>query len=227
MSKSTCSVDECPRPVYGRGWCNKHWQRWRKHGDPQYVAPPKPRPTCSVSECDRVVDARGMCSMHYKRWKAHGDPGYKASAADRFWKRVEKSSGCWLWDKPIQRHGYGRFRNESGVEEPVHRFSFRLHGGVVAPEQDVDHICGVRHCVNPSHLRVASRKQNLENQTVLRSDNTSGYRGVSPRRGRWTARVHHHGKVYVLGDYDTPEEAGEAARLKRLELFTHNDRDRF
>lgn len=30
MSKRTCSVDGCDRPFYGKGWCNMHYQRWRK-----------------------------------------------------------------------------------------------------------------------------------------------------------------------------------------------------
>lgn len=29
-----CSVEECGRKVLARGWCGKHYGRWRKHGDP-------------------------------------------------------------------------------------------------------------------------------------------------------------------------------------------------
>jgi hypothetical protein len=31
-----CSVENCDRPAKARGWCNKHWYRWRAHGDPQW-----------------------------------------------------------------------------------------------------------------------------------------------------------------------------------------------
>lgn len=37
MNKTTCSLaaeDGPCGPVYGHGWCNKHYCRWRKHGDP-------------------------------------------------------------------------------------------------------------------------------------------------------------------------------------------------
>lgn len=34
MSDDTCSVPDCDRGVYARGWCSKHYQRWRSHGDP-------------------------------------------------------------------------------------------------------------------------------------------------------------------------------------------------
>lgn len=36
----------------------------------------------------------------------------------------------------------------------------------------------------------------------------------------------HNGKVIQVGTFDSAEEAGEAVRLKRLNLFTHNDVDR-
>lgn len=29
-----CSVIGCPSSVLARGWCNKHYKRWRQHGDP-------------------------------------------------------------------------------------------------------------------------------------------------------------------------------------------------
>lgn len=34
MAKPTCSVDGCTDPVYRRVWCNAHYLRWRRHGDP-------------------------------------------------------------------------------------------------------------------------------------------------------------------------------------------------
>lgn len=30
-----CSVDGCSNPSKARGWCDKHWSRWRKFGDPE------------------------------------------------------------------------------------------------------------------------------------------------------------------------------------------------
>lgn len=34
MANGTCSIDDCDRPVVGRGWCSAHWNRWSVHGDP-------------------------------------------------------------------------------------------------------------------------------------------------------------------------------------------------
>lgn len=35
MSERTCSVADCDAPTSGRGLCSKHWQRWRRTGDPE------------------------------------------------------------------------------------------------------------------------------------------------------------------------------------------------
>lgn len=29
-----CSIPDCGKPRYLRGWCNAHYLRWRRHGDP-------------------------------------------------------------------------------------------------------------------------------------------------------------------------------------------------
>lgn len=34
LKDQPCSVPECKRPLYRRGWCAGHYQRWKKYGDP-------------------------------------------------------------------------------------------------------------------------------------------------------------------------------------------------
>lgn len=34
MAKAICSIDGCEKPRVGRGWCARHWYRWKTHGDP-------------------------------------------------------------------------------------------------------------------------------------------------------------------------------------------------
>lgn len=29
-----CSIPDCDKPLHARGWCNAHYELWRKHGDP-------------------------------------------------------------------------------------------------------------------------------------------------------------------------------------------------
>jgi hypothetical protein len=35
----TCSVDGCERHVRARGWCARHYDRWRVNGDPVVPRP--------------------------------------------------------------------------------------------------------------------------------------------------------------------------------------------
>ena len=56
----------------------------------------------------------------------------------------------------------------------------------------------------------------LHNQLPSPAHNEKGYRAV----------VGHNGKLHHVGYFDTVEEASAAAEAKRIELFTHNDRDR-
>ena len=77
MSKGTCSIDGCDAPQRSYGWCVKHYERWRKHGDPLFVTYRRRRPdemVCDIDGCGRRHLARGYCSLHYERWKSHGDP---------------------------------------------------------------------------------------------------------------------------------------------------------
>lgn len=78
MSRPECKIDGCSRPSAGRGWCQMHWARWRKHGDPNIVLPKsRPRkypPVCSIEGCEQPHHAHGYCSSHATRFAKWGDP---------------------------------------------------------------------------------------------------------------------------------------------------------
>ena len=182
--------------------------------------------TCSADGCAKEHAARGYCVNHYAVKRRSGelpllDP---RSAEQRFWEKVDKSGGCWKWMAGRTKTGYGQFSLRPGRMVRAHRFAFKSHYGHLP--KIVDHVCGNIICVNPSHLREATQKQNGEHRIGLRSDNSTGFRGVSRKRDKFEAVVVHHGVKYRLGVFDTAAEAGEAARLKRIELYTHNDLDR-
>lgn len=221
---SYCTVAECESEVHGNGWCRKHYLRWYKHGDPNYTRPVRELVSCSVEGCDAVERTRGWCVTHYDRWVRNGTTDlFELSEEDRFWAKVDKSGDCWEWQGGRFETGYGSFifADKQGL---AHRYSFNLHNGYFPPE--VDHRCHNRGCVNPSHLRPATKKLNMENFTGLSSRNKTGYRGVYESGGRFIATVGHAGSTHHVGSFNTASEAGEAARLKRLELHTYNDLDR-
>jgi hypothetical protein len=67
------------------------------------------------------------------------------------------SDSCWIWDGP--RHGAGYGVTPKG--ELAHRVIYELMVGPIPGVQELDHICRQRGCVNPSHLRPVSRRENL------------------------------------------------------------------
>lgn len=79
MGPSECQVEDCGKPSVGRGLCRKHYNRWRKHGDPSVVKPYgwfRDAPPCGVDGCSEPHVAQGYCRTHYRRWKRWGDPLY-------------------------------------------------------------------------------------------------------------------------------------------------------
>lgn len=145
-------------------------------------------------------------------------------AEKRFWSKVDTSGECWLWTAAQNPRGYGMF-NVGGKMGLAHRFAYELLVGPIPPGMLLDHrtICP-KCCVNPAHLRLVDHKQNAENRAAAQGVP----RGVCwhPLTNKWMARVTHNYKSHYVGVFDTLEEAAEAARLKRIELFTHNDLDR-
>lgn len=133
---------------------------------------------------------------------------------------------CWIWTGSTDR-GYG-YVSIPGHRAPfkAHRLAYEFSVGPIPEGLQIDHRCFNRSCVNPSHLRVVTNKQNNEHQR-LKASNTSGYRGVSHARrtGRWRAYVSHNG-VFRSKTFATKEEAAAAAAAMRAELFTHADDDR-
>ena len=140
---------------------------------------------------------------------------------ERLWKKVNKEGPipskcpelgcCWEWMGFRSPQGYGRLRDDSGNTVILHRSVFEIHTGYALNGQDLDHICNNPCCVNPNHLRIATRSQNAYNRKKS-STNTSGFKGVDLARGgnKWQARITVDKSRYQLGTFNTPEEAYQA-----------------
>jgi hypothetical protein len=83
-----------------------------------------------------------------------------ATTAERFWKKVRIKGDCWTWTGSRSEAGYGRLRVGSDVIY-AHRWSYEHYVGMIPDHMEIDHLCGVRHCVNPAHLDVVSHHQNM------------------------------------------------------------------
>lgn len=127
---------------------------------------------CSVAGCDRLGDRlandQRMCTMHVRRWLNHGDPlvsmrGHRPrrDPLERFLEKVSvDASGCWPWVGALKSNGYGSFRGVDHTVVHAHRFSYELFVGPIPEGLALDHLCRVRHCVNPDHLEPVTAREN-------------------------------------------------------------------
>lgn len=70
--------------------------------------------------------------------------------AGKFWALVDVkgTDDCWMWLGRTTEDGYGRHLGQFS-----HRLSLFLSGVPLDSRNDVDHMCGVKGCVSPFHLR--------------------------------------------------------------------------
>jgi hypothetical protein len=159
-----CGIGGCGKPARRRGWCGMHYERWRQHGDPNTVVF-TPASGCTVSDCAGKHAARGYCRKHLDRFKRHGNVLGKNPRDQpetvRFWLHVNTADDCWLWNDGRRPDAYGSFHRDDGKMVGAHRFSYELANGPIPAGLHVLHSCDNPPCVNPAHLSVGTRLDNM------------------------------------------------------------------
>lgn len=87
---------------------------------------------------------------------------------------------------------------------------------------DLDHINRVRTDNRIANLRLVTPSENTFN-AGLRSDNTSGYRGISwdSSRRKWCAYIAVNGKLLHLGRFASIDDAIAARQAAEVKFFGH------
>ena len=82
---------------------------------------------------------------------------------DRFMIQVmpEPNTGCWFWMGFVDQKGYGGAYH-GGRMRYAHRVSVELFRGPIPKGLEIDHLCRVTGCVNPSHLEAVTKYINME-----------------------------------------------------------------
>jgi hypothetical protein len=88
----------------------------------------------------------------------------------QFWRNVDKSGACWLWNGTQDKDGYGSYGNGKCGDTRAHRISWRLaHGMAMIPSgMCVCHSCDNPSCVNPDHLSLGTSRQNTQDAVKKR-----------------------------------------------------------
>lgn len=94
----------------------------------------------------------------------------------------------------------------------LHRLVLRAPAGIEVDHRDRD----TMNC-RRSNLRVATHTQNMRNRSRYRN-NTSGFKGVYPFRGRWRAMIKGDDKRHCLGVHDSARVAAEAYDAAAIRL---------
>lgn len=141
------------------------------------------------------------------------------SDRDRFLAKTERRGACLIWTAATFARGYGAFKVD-GETRRAHRFAYELEYGEIPEGAVLDHSCGARLCVEPTHLRPVSNRENVQYRTGLNRNNTSGHRGVywSKTKGKWVAEVKVNRKKKTRS-FATAMEANEWAEATRRESY--------
>lgn len=79
---------------------------------------------------------------------------------ERFMSYIDINNEHWEWQGKKNNLGYGRFkigRKSFGA----HRIAYKLFVGEIPEGLEIDHLCRVRHCVNPNHLEPVTHAENM------------------------------------------------------------------
>jgi hypothetical protein len=131
LVKLECKVADCHIEAHCRGWCKRHYETWRLHGDPlyRYVRDDLARFWAKVNK-DGPIPAR------------RPDLG-----------------PCWVWAKGLDPDGYAVFRYKGG--QRAHRFIYEQMVKPIPKGLVIDHLCRNRACVRPDHLEVVTSRVNI------------------------------------------------------------------
>lgn len=104
--------------------------------------------------------------------------------SERFWARVVKGDGCWVWTGARNAQGYGRMTagSRGAGYLRAHRVSWELANGPVPKGLWVLHRCDNPPCVNPAHLWLGTRLDNMRDCSAKGRINTRDARAARARR---------------------------------------------
>lgn len=235
-----CKIKNCTynTPRLKRGLCERHYNSFRKYGDPLYIEKIKSQrhTRCTINGCsspglkskksDTVTFPKGYCGKHYRRKYIGNDP-LTPTIHDR-----RKAIDCGDHYKiPLGRnakHGYALISKEDAWIDK-YNWTISITGGGYAVSRingtqtlmhrlimknpkglEIDHKNRVRLDNRRSNLRTATRSQNAANS--VKRVGASMLKGIwfDKKSSKWVAKASKDKKQIYFGYFDNKEQAYQA-----------------
>lgn len=113
---------------------------------------------------------KGIFTRDPNRVYPRGDHGRLKAIPlwDRFFAKVNKKGPrfgpwklhCWLWTTQLNDGGYGVI-SVNRKPQRAHRVAWQWYRGTIPQGLELDHLCRNRACVNPAHMELVTRQENL------------------------------------------------------------------
>jgi len=151
-----CKVDSCQNAFKAKGFCSKHYLKFKKYGDPlagRGSGRAVEYEVCTVitqdkRQCKKPHTAKGMCQMHYRRVKLYNNP----------FTRERGHKGKRKYYKFVAAMGHPNSDTKGWIAE--HRLVMSEHlGRPLLPNENVHHINGDRFDNRLENLELWSKSQ--------------------------------------------------------------------
>lgn len=137
-----CRFDNCPKSVWNElnSCCQAHYTLLYRGKIPGLIR----RAQNPEERFERTVNRRGG-----KDWLDDGKSELSPDATE-----------CWKWTAKLSHDGYAIIA-VNGKQIGAHRFAYEKWIGPIPEGLHLDHLCRVRHCVNPEHLEPVTNIENI------------------------------------------------------------------
>lgn len=147
-----CILEPCQGKYYAKGYCRKHYQRYRKSGTTETTKSWGTQAReCVVSGCSNSKRSMDMCNKHYLRYRKHGDPEVNLRPGGK-----RKKDDGYIILSGYQSHP-NSYKNGTILEHTL--VMSESLGRPLLTHENVHHKNGVRDDNRPENLELWSKSQ--------------------------------------------------------------------